>query len=145
MKIQDSKLEELYLFQRFETAEDTNCFIIPYTIERHLEEFFKPDIYYKTIFIEDKIIGFIILRFEKDRESVEFRRIVINEKGRGFGIMAIQILDEIVKKKYKRNRIWLDVFAHNKRGIHVYEKCGYKYLKSVDYQGKELKIYEKML
>ena len=145
MEIRNTLENELELFQRFEAEEDTKEYIIPYTMEKHIEEFNKAGIVYKTILNESKIIGFIILNLEEDGKSVEFRRIVINEKGKGFGMMAIKYLDYIVKEEYISNRIWLDVYSHNKRGIHIYEKCGYKYLKSVNYRGKELKVYEKML
>jgi len=145
IEIRDSLKNELILFQRIEAEDDTKNFIIPYTYQKHLEEYDKPEIVYKTIVVEKTIVGFIILRLEEDRNSVEFRRIVIKEKGKGYGKMAINILDTIVKNEYKRNRIWLDVFSHNERGIHIYEKCGYIYQNSIDYQGKKLKIYEKIL
>jgi len=145
MEIRTSFENELELFQRFETKEDTIYYIIPYTMDKHIEEFNKPNIVYKTILFRNKIIGFMILSLDEDGKSMEFRRIVINEKGKGFGIMAINYLDFIVKEEYLRNRIWLDVYEHNKRGIHIYEKCGYKYLKRVKHDGKELKIYEKIL
>jgi len=145
LEIRDTLENELVLFQNFESGEDTNNFIIPYTIEKHIEEFNKQNVIYKTILFNNKIIGFIILNLEDDGKSVEFRRIVINEKGKGFGMMAINYLDDLVKEEYQRNRIWLDVYAHNMRGIHIYEKCGYKYFKSVEHQGKELKVYEKII
>lgn len=145
MEIRTSFENELELFQSFEKEKDTKDYIIPYTLEKHIEEFNKPNIVYKTILNKDKIIGFIILNLEEDKKSVEFRRIVINEKGKGFGMIAIKYLDYIVKEEYLMNRIWLDVFANNKRGIHIYEKCGYKYFNSIKHQGKELKIYEKIL
>lgn len=145
MEIRTSLENELELFQSFEKEKDTKDYIIPYTVEKHIEEFNKSNIFYKTILNGNKIVGFMILNLEEDKKSVEFRRIVINEKGKGFGIMAINYLDYIVKEEYLRNRIWLDVFANNKRAIHIYETCGYKYLNSINQLGKELNIYEKML
>jgi len=145
MEIRTSFENELELFQSYEKEKDTKDYIIPYTLEKHIEEFNKPNIVYKTILNKDKIIGFIILNLEEDKKSVEFRRIVINEKGKGFGMMAIKFLDYIVKEEFMRNRIWLDVYENNKRGIHIYEKCGYNYFKSVKYQDKEMKLYEKIL
>ena len=145
MEIRTSLENELELFQRFEKEKDTKDYIIPYTLEKHIEEFNKPNIVYKTILNRNKIIGFMILNLEEDKKSVEFRRIVINEKGKGFGIMAIKFLDYIVKEEFVRNRIWLDVFENNKRAIHIYKTCGYKYFKRVKYDGKELKVYEKIL
>jgi len=145
IEIRDSLEDELILFQKIEAEDDAKSFIIPYTIQKHFEEFNKPNIVYKTIVVDDKITGFMILSLGKDGKSIEFRRIVIREKGKGYGKIAIISLDEIAKKEYQRNRIWLDVFAYNERAIHLYEKCGYKYQESIDYQGKELKIYEKMI
>jgi RimJ/RimL family protein N-acetyltransferase len=44
-----------------------------------------------------------------------------------------------------RRRIWLDVFEHNARGRHVYEKLGYRRFDSGELDGKPLLLYEKQL
>lgn len=145
MIIRDSNKEELQLFKEFEERDDTNSFINSYSLEEHKLQFEKLDIIYKTIVADEEIIGFILLRLDDDGESVEFRRIVIDKKGKGYGKEAVKWLDNICIKELERKRIWLDVYDFNKRGIHIYESCGYKFMRSKEENGKTLKIYEKNL
>ncbi len=57
--------------------------------------------------------------------SVEFRRVVIDEQQRGVGQTAIRLMEQYCAQDLKRQRIWLDVYAANARGRHIYEKLGY--------------------
>jgi RimJ/RimL family protein N-acetyltransferase len=145
MEIRNSTIEELKLFCEFEKNADTNEFIHAYSLDKHREEYLTENIFYKTVVLNNEIIGFIILCLDDDGRSVEFRRIVISKKGKGYGEKAVRKIDEIVSIEFKRSRIWLDVFAHNSKAIHIYKKCGYRYLRSTEHQGKELMIFEKIL
>ena len=70
----------------------------------------------------DKLIGhMIILGLESDHKVLEFRRILINEKGLGFGREAIQILKKICFKILKFHRLWFDVYDDNEKAIRLYE------------------------
>ena len=85
--------------------------------ECHLSIFKKED---------NKLIGHIILVGVTDRkESIEFRRIVISEKGLGYGKDSIKLIKEICFEKYKANKIWLDVYSENERAIKLYESQGF--------------------
>lgn len=46
--------------------------------------------------------------------------------GKGFGTEAIQLVLKFVFEELKLNRLQLEVFSHNKRGIRAYEKLGFK-------------------
>ena len=50
-------------------------------------------IYFKINF-NSKPVGFVLLKLEDDKRSVEFRRVVVVERGKGIGH---QVLDEIEK------------------------------------------------
>ncbi len=55
--------------------------------------------------------------------------IMIGEKafwGQGYGTDTMRLLLKHGFETINLHRIWLQVFAHNKRGIHVYEKVGFK-------------------
>jgi ribosomal protein S18 acetylase RimI-like enzyme len=54
-------------------------------------------------------------------------------------------IEEYCINKLKRNRIWLDVFEINKRGIHIYEKQGYQKIEEIDIEDKRAFVYEKLL
>lgn len=143
--LRESLREELEVFSEMELDDDTSPFVIPYSIDEHRDMFDKPESRYLSICSLDRLVGFILLLLEPDNRSVEFRRIVVFEKGRGIGQSAIAQVDAYCKNELHRSRIWLDAFENNDRARHVYEKCGYKQYKLGEYQGRTLCFYEKAL
>lgn len=143
--LRQSLREELRVFSEIELDDDTSPFVIPYSIDEHRDMFSKPESRYLSIHSQNRFAGFILLLLEPDNMSVEFRRIVVVEKGRGIGQSAINQVDAYCKNKLHRSRIWLDVFENNDRARHVYEKCGYKQFKVGEYHGRTLCFYEKAL
>lgn len=58
-------------------------YIIPYSLEqRHQAEFARPEVVYKSVWLDDEPAGYIILALDSDGRSVEFRRILIAGPGR---------------------------------------------------------------
>ena len=92
IELQESTREDLKLFSNWEYLDGIREFICPYSIERHKEEFDKDEIIYLSINYNSNLVGFVLLKLEDDKKSVEFRRIVIVERGKGIGQ---QVLDEI--------------------------------------------------
>jgi RimJ/RimL family protein N-acetyltransferase len=83
----------------------------------------------------NKLIGHIILTGIFDqKKSIEFRRIVISEKGFGFGKDSIELIKKICFEKYKADKIWLDVYSDNKRAIKLYESQGFSKEKKIQLQ-----------
>lgn len=48
-------------------------------------------------------------------------------QGKGIAAAATRKLFELAFDELKLNRIFLNVLSENKRAIHMYEKCGFKY------------------
>lgn len=46
--------------------------------------------------------------------------------GQGYGQEAIPLILKIAFNKLKLNKIWLIVYAENKKGLHLYRKIGFK-------------------
>lgn len=107
----------------FENAE----FIEPYNLERHKKVIQEKDEEHLSIIDEDsKLIGFVILAgLTNENKSIEFKRIVISKKGKGYGTKAIELIKKKCFQDYNCNRLWLDVFDFNKRATHVYESLGF--------------------
>ena len=145
IELRASLPEELASFSAWEQDEDSRDYVTPYTLERHRLEYARDDIVYLSIYNDETLAGFFILVLEPDQASVEFRRIVIAEKGTGVGQSAIACMEQYCRDELKRSRVWLDVFDFNQRGRHVYEKLGYRYFDSGDLEGKKLLFYEKNL
>jgi RimJ/RimL family protein N-acetyltransferase len=56
---------------------------------------------------------------------VEFRRLVITNKGHGFGRAAVRFVKQLAFEQYHAHRLWLDVRAHNRRAQQLYQSEGF--------------------
>lgn len=135
--------DDLSLFAIMEQEAGTSEFINSYSVAEHHSKFEEPQIIYLRITSAGVIAGFFILALEPDGRSVEFRRIVVSDKGKGIGQTAIKQMETFCRDELGRSRIWLDVLEGNHRGRHIYEKLGYKRFGEQDSMGKQLLLYEK--
>ena len=137
--------EQLPRFMVMEQEGKTGDFIAPYTLAQHQKTFQQPAVNYLAITEVDELAGFMLTALDADGESVELRRIVVSAKGRGIGQQALVLLEQQSQTVWQRRRIWLDVFADNARGLHIYEKLGYTFFKEGLFAGRPLLFYEKWL
>ena len=73
-------------------------------------------------------VGLVILCGLEDPEKpLEFRKLIVGEKGRGYGREAVQLVKYFAFEILQRHRLWLDVFRHNARAIELYESEGFVY------------------
>ena len=73
-------------------------------------------------------IGFVILAgLQGEHRSIEFMRIVVTEKGHGYGRAAVRAIKRHAFETLSAHRLWLDVKEHNTRARAVYEKEGFRY------------------
>ena len=147
MKLQLELAEEadLPLFLRMEQEVGTSEYIIPYGPEDHRSRYADPQVIYLRIVADGELAGFFILVMDPDQRSIEFRRIVVANKGLGIGQRAVDAMEAYCRDRLKRARIWLDVFEHNRRGRHIYEKLGYRKFGESVLAGRTLLLYEKQL
>lgn len=146
ISLRPSRKEELDIFDDMDRQAHARNFVVQTGIEKHRKYFNDPGIAYLSI--EDasgEFCGYFILAPEADRESVEFRRILIDREKRGIGQAAITAMEGYCKNNFKVNRIWLDVYEDNEIGIHVYEKLGYTRYGEERVDGRKLYLYEKAL
>lgn len=73
---------------------------------------------------EDKV-GFILLGNDEQNRSLEFRRMVVNPKGKGIGRQCLQLVKKYCFECLNYHRLWLDVFEFNHRAIHLYKSEGF--------------------
>lgn len=76
----------------------------------------------------DQMIGELsILDIEGDDKKAGFRISMssIELTGKGYGTEAIKIVLQFVFEELHLNRLQLEVFSHNLRGIRAYEKVGF--------------------
>lgn len=74
----------------------------------------------------DQIIGYVLLDgIESEHETIELTRIALNKKDGGFGRKTIGLIKKLCFETYGCHRLWLDVFDHNERAIHLYKSEGF--------------------
>ena len=104
--------------------ESQSEFIGKNSVEEHLNLLNDQDCLHLTIkHVEDnRLVGHIILNGVLSKnKSLEFRRIFINEKRKGFGREAIKLIKKICFDSLHYHRLWLDVHTDNSKAIRLYE------------------------
>lgn len=120
--------EEVELICVIEKDSDNKEYIIPYDQQRHLQVIDSKDEAHLSIWLKEtnQLIGFIILAgLENPSLSLEFRRIVVQAKGKGYGRQSLQLVKKYCFEVLKFHRLWLDVFENNSRAIHIYKSEGF--------------------
>jgi diamine N-acetyltransferase len=113
---------------RLEQDAENRSFIIPWKREQHREACANPELAHLIIETRraSRMIGFLLLAGRQGaHHSVECRRIVIADKGKGYGKEALKLVKQVVFEKWKAHRLWLDVFDYNHRARHVYASSGF--------------------
>lgn len=137
-----TELEQIVALEQQEGIRD---YITPHSLGEHQTDFDHDDVTYLTIAQEDQFVGFIILVHHPEDQSIECLRIAIDSRGQGIGQQALTLMEAYCTSQFAIKRIWLDVFEHNARGIHVYTKLGYQQFDTGEYEGKKLLYMEKFL
>jgi RimJ/RimL family protein N-acetyltransferase len=77
----------------------------------------------------DDLLGDLsILEIDQTNRKAGFRIALHNTNylNKGFGTEAVQLALQFTFEKLKLNRLQLEVYSHNIRGIKAYEKAGFK-------------------
>jgi diamine N-acetyltransferase len=126
-----------------EAEQENKNFITAYDRNRHVQVIDSKDEQHLTVWNKNtnEIIGFIILAgLENMNLSLEFRRIVVKSKGKGFGRQCLRLIKEYCFRQLRFHRLWLDVFEDNERAISLYKSEGFQvdgHLRDVVKQGEK--------
>jgi RimJ/RimL family protein N-acetyltransferase len=111
-----------------EQSAENRSFISVWTREQHLDALTCKNLSHLIIenITEGSRVGYVILAGLADaNQSIELRRIVVTEKGKGYGKEALRLVKKMAFQELKAHRLWLDVKEHNVRARHVYESEGF--------------------
>lgn len=121
-----AKEEDLSRIIEMEKAEDNKKFVWSETYEEHKLEIVDPN--YELVLIKannnKKIIGFCLLCLDFESKKCELKRIVIEDKGKGYGKETLKGILKYVFDSLDMNRFCLDVYQDNIIGIRLYESMG---------------------
>ncbi len=126
--LRPTEVDDLSYVVAAEQHDDNNLFITPWTYDQHRGALFGTDLAH--LIVEDEsnqAVGFIILAgLESPHQNIEFRRIVITGKGKGYSQEAIQQVQRFAFTRLSAHRLWLDVKESNRRARYIYEKLGFR-------------------
>jgi diamine N-acetyltransferase len=106
-----------------EAAADNRRYVAQWTHAHHAAALGDPDLRHLIIErLEDQApVGYLILAgLESPHRSIEFRRIVVTEKGKGYGRHALRLVKRLAFEERGAHRLWLDVKDHNARARQLY-------------------------
>ena len=123
-KTRATDIDEIVLM---ENNTENSQLIFPNSKDEHINLINDGNIEHLLLKSENNVIvGFVILAGLKDRnKNIEFRRIIIKEKGKGFGRIAIKKIKQYSFKRLNCHRLWLDVLETNERARHLYRSEGF--------------------
>lgn len=111
-----------------ENDPDNYQYIGHWNRETHLNALNDPNFRYFIFVKNKKRIGYcILIGLENPENSINLKRLVINEKGRGYGKEALRVLLAYVFEERGIKRFWLDVRTFNKRAEALYRKMDFIY------------------
>ena len=128
IRLRCTREDDLDFVLSAERSAENRTFVTVWRREQHLAALTSEDIVHLIIesVADGSHIGYIILAGMTDaNQSIEFRRIVINEKNKGYGRAALRLVKKMAFEDLGAHRLWLDVKEHNVRARHVYEAEGF--------------------
>ena len=116
-----------YIYQ-LEARPENSQYVMGYSRERHLQVIESPD--EELLIIVDRSngqpLGFVILAgLTNPNLSLEFRRLVVGDKGKGIGRQAVKLVIHYCFETLRFHRLWLDVYEDNHKAIHLYQSIGF--------------------
>lgn len=111
-----------------EHAPENSRFVTCWSRARHQAALKDPDCLHLLVLpAEDELpIGYVILNgLASGNDSIEFRRLVITEKARGYGRATVRAVMRLAFDELSAWRLWLDVLVENSRARALYTSEGF--------------------
>jgi diamine N-acetyltransferase len=129
MLLRPASLADLSAMIALERLPESKRFVGQWSEERHRVTLASADARY---FVWERehgdLQGFAILRgLAETSRSIELKRIVVAEPGRGQGRRMLREVIRVAFEELGAHRLFLDVFEDNARARHLYESLGFAY------------------
>jgi len=127
MRFREPVKADAAMIAEWERHPDNAAFIMAWDVERHRTAFEDPDLRYFILDDAGVAVGFVLLAgLAGAHRAVEFRRLVVAEKGRGYGRAAVEAVKRYCFHVLGAHRLWLDVLEQNARARALYESAGFR-------------------
>ena len=105
---------------------DNVPFVGQWTREQHTGAVEGPDAAHFIVEAAGQRVGFVIvLGLENQDRSLLIQRLVITDKGRGYGRASLTEIVRLSFEQWGAHRLGLDVVGHNPRARHLYRSVGF--------------------
>ncbi len=130
ISLRETRVQELDFVLAAEQNQENAPFVIQWTRQQHESAIKNTD--QSHLIIERKTdakpVGYAILTgLENPDHSINLRRIVVVEKGKGYGKGALQLIQKLAFEQLNAHRLWLDVKECNLRARYLYEAVGFTF------------------
>lgn len=128
VRLRPTTEEDLAFVLDAEGDGDSAPYVVPWPRDRHRDALLGEDsAHFVLERIEDAAaVGYVILAgLAGEDASVEFKRVVVTEKGRGYGRTALRLVKKLAFEELGAHRLWLDVKEGNTRARRAYEAEGF--------------------
>ncbi|MBB3114395.1 RimJ/RimL family protein N-acetyltransferase [Paenibacillus phyllosphaerae] len=128
LELRRTQDEDLSIVIAMEQDPDNSPYIEAWPFEQHRQTLDNEDYLHLVMESRNKgVIGFVIACGLADpSKNIELKRIVVAEKGKGYGKEALKSMMAFVFQELKGNRLWLDVYEHNERARSLYDSLGFQ-------------------
>lgn len=121
------KKEDLDWIVDLEKEDENKEFIIPWDKEFHTNWLNNPASTHLIILEKstNEKVGYLMINgLTSHHKEIEWTRILITKKGKGYGKETLEMLKSWAFDDLKFHRAWLDCKDYNTRALHVYENAG---------------------
>lgn len=102
-------------------------YIRPWTRDEHAAALTDPDQRHLLLREQGRRVGFVLLAgLARADRVVQFRRLVVTDRGRGLGRRAVDLVVREVFGRWGAERVWLDVKPGNRRARRIYADAGFR-------------------
>jgi diamine N-acetyltransferase len=126
MQLREAHRDDLPFILDLERKYSERGFVGSDPPEVHARQMAARDCRYYVIELDRSRFGYIILRgLTSPNRSIELKRVVVKEPGRGIGGLALREVLGVAFGTLLAHRVWLDVYADNERARRVYRRLGF--------------------
>ena len=126
LRLRTANIDDYAFINTAETDEDSTSWVGNWSLGLRIEKFGDNN-FFQTIVenSEGILVGFIDFRDMLNDTQVELKRIVITEKGKGYGKEAMYLSQKFAFEVLGRKRLYLGTKIENVRAQHVYHSTGF--------------------
>lgn len=144
MNLVQTSYEELSSLVQIANQRHIDTYLNSKPLKQHQIEYKNKDTTFLNIITDGgSLSGYCILLINESKNSVQLKRIIIDEAHIGIGQEALGMIERYCKNILGTTHLWLDVYADNARAIHVYEKLGYRLSKQSKENDRKVLFYKK--